>query len=211
MTSRYPNDPHGRDPYGRDQYGQDAYGRDPHGREPYRAETARYENYPPSQAYSAAEPAYQTEQVRPARRPLAPNAPRVNPALFAGGAVMTGVVTAIAAWLGAWILRTIFEKINQTGKLGVWNPLARDEYWFAVAAFVCALAAAALWYVLRVITPSPDQFYSWTVGLLVAAAVIIPLLVTQGWAPSIATAIIHLVIGLPILTLIPTVGRKSYQ
>ncbi|MFW0790962.1 DUF6069 family protein [Gordonia sp. CPCC 205333] len=198
MSNQYPNDPYGRDPYGRDPYGQGPHRQDP---------TARYESYPPSQAYSAAGP-HQPQPGQPSRKPAAPS---INPTLFIGGVIMTGIVTGLAAWLGAWILRTIAEKINETGKLGVWNPLARDEYWFAVAAFLCALAAAALWYVLQIVTPSPDQFYSWTVGLLLAAAVIIPLLLSQGWEVGIATAIIHLVIGLPILTLIPTVGRKSYQ
>ncbi|NMO01132.1 hypothetical protein HH308_07865 [Gordonia sp. TBRC 11910] len=202
MSNQYPNDPYGRDQYGRDQYGHDRYRQD---------QTARYDSYPPSQAYSAADPGYPLPYQQPRPPSNRPAAPRINTTLFIGGVVMTGVVTALAAWLAAWILRTVVEKINATGELGVWNPMAQDEYWFAVAAFVCALAAAALWYVLQIVTPSPDQFFGWTVGLLIAAAVIIPLLLSQGWEVSIATALIHLVIGLPILTLIPTVGRKSFQ
>lgn len=197
MSNQYPHDPYGRDSYGRDPYRRD---------HPYAADqTARYENYPPSQAYGAGD---LSQPRQPSRGPAAP---RISPTLFIGGVIMTGIVTGLAAWLGAWILRTIVEKVNATGRLGVWNPLAQDEYWFAVAAFLCALAAAALWYVLQIVTPSPDQFYSWTVGLLLAAAVIVPLLLSSGWEVGIATAIIHLIIGLPILTLIPTVGRKSYQ
>lgn len=197
MSNQYPNDPYGRNPRGANPYGRDPYRPD---------QTARYESYPQSQAYSASDVPPQPHQAS-----RGPAAPRISPTLFIGGVIMTGVVTGLAAWLGAWILRTIVEKINATGRLGVWNPLAQDEYWFAVAALLCALAAAALWYVLQIVTPSPDQFYSWTVGLLLAAAVIVPLLLSSGWEVGIATAIIHLVIGLPILTLIPTVGRKSYQ
>lgn len=204
MTNRYPNDPYGRDPYG-----QDPYRRDPQDA----AGTARYESdYYPSQAYSAAydahSPAPQAPRPGPSRKPVAP---RVNPTLFIGGVVMTGLITGLAAWLVAWILRTIAERVNAAGQFGVWNPLARDEYWFAIVAFLCALAAAALWYVLQIVTPSPDQFYRWTVCLLLAAAVIIPLLLSQEISVGLATAAMHLVIGVPILALIPTVGRKSIQ
>ncbi|GAB06119.1 hypothetical protein M2359_001984 [Gordonia amarae] len=137
--------------------------------------------------------------------------PDINPGLFVGGVVMTGIVTGLAAWLAAWVARIIVEKVNDSGKLGVWNPLARDEYWFAVVAFLCALAAGALWYVLQLVTPSPDAFFRWIVILLIVAAVLIPLLLSAEISVGIATAILHLIIGLPILALIPAMGQKSLR
>ncbi|NED68836.1 hypothetical protein G3I15_48745, partial [Streptomyces sp. SID10244] len=50
----------------------------------------------------------------------------MNPTMFVGGVVMTGVVTGLAAWLAAWVIRAIVERVNEAGKFGVWNPLARD-------------------------------------------------------------------------------------
>jgi len=129
--------------------------------------------------------------------------------MFVGGVVMSGVVTGLAAWLAAFIIRAIVDQVNESGKYGIWNPVARDEYWFAVVGFLCALAAGALWYVLQISTPSPDQFYTWIVGLLVAAAVIIPLVLSAQVSVKIGTAVMHLIIGLPLLTLIPAMGRKT--
>ncbi len=137
--------------------------------------------------------------------------PDVHPGLFIGGVVMTGIVTGLAAWLAAWITRIVAEKVNDSGKFGVWNPMSRDEYWFAVVALLCAITAGALWYVLQLITPSPDAFFRWVVTLLIVAAVLIPLLLSAEISVGIATAILHLIIGLPILGLIPTMGQKSLK
>ena len=49
----------------------------------------------------------------------------------------------------------------------------------------------------------------WIVGLLVAAAVIIPVVLSDQISVKIGTAVMHLIIGLPLLSLIPARGRKS--
>ncbi|MGV9824521.1 MULTISPECIES: DUF6069 family protein [unclassified Gordonia (in: high G+C Gram-positive bacteria)] len=198
--------------------------RDP--RDPRDPRTARYEpGYAPeSRAYSQppegssyTERAYQQPQYQqpeyqqpgtqqPARKRIGPD---INPGMFTGGVVMTGVVTGLAAWLAAWVIRAIAQRVNEAGNLGVWNPVAQDEIWFAVTGFVCALAAGALWYVLQLITPSPNQFYVWIVGLLIAAAVVIPLVLSAQISTGIGTAVMHLIIGLPLISLIPAMGEKS--
>ena len=66
-------------------------------------------------------------------------------------------------------------------------------------------------YVLHLVTPSPDQFYRWIVGLLLVAAVLIPILTYNQISVGIETAIVHLVIGLPSLTIIPAMAGKSVQ
>ncbi|MEE4022485.1 hypothetical protein V1Y59_05280 [Gordonia sp. PKS22-38] len=198
-------------------------------RDPRDPRTARYEpGYPESRAYGQSAPrsdhseptyAYSADpyqQGDPYRKgeakPRKPKTgPDINPTMFVGGVVMTGVVTGLAAWLAAWIIRAIVDRVNAAGRFGVWNPLARDEFWFAVVGFLCALAAGALWYVLQLVTPSPDQFFRWIVGLLIAAAVIIPLILSAELSVGIATAVVHLIIGLPIATLVPAMGRKSIQ
>ena len=148
-------------------------------------------------------------EPQPARRKAPRRGPDVDPLTFCGGVLMTGVVTGLAAWLAAWVIRAITQKVNESGKLGIWNPLAQDELWFAVTGFVLALIGGALWYLLQIATPAPDQFYSWIVGLLVAAAVIIPLFLSAEISSGIGTAIMHFIIGMPVLTLIPTMGRAS--
>lgn len=204
----YPNDPYDNrrrdsgawddrtraysaDPYARDQYAQDPYAQDQY-----------------------ADPGYpQQYAAEPARKaPRAPRrGPQINIGLFIGGVVATAVVTALASWLVAWIIRVISQRITETGRFGVWNPVAQDEYWFAVVGGLCALFAGALWYVLQLTTPSPDQFYAWIVGLLVIAAVILPLLLSREISTGIGTAVMHLVIGLPILFLIRAMGSRSVE
>ncbi|WP_407701194.1 DUF6069 family protein [Williamsia sterculiae] len=186
-TARYERDPYGHPddrygyPGGGQYYQQPAYDQDP-----------RYAP-PPQQA-----------PQKPPRR-----GPQINAGLYAGGVIASAIVTALAAWLVAWVIRIISERITEMGKLGVWNPMAQDEYWFAVVAVLCALAGGALWYLLQLTTPSPNQFYTWIVGLLIAAAVVVPLALSSEIWVGISTAVEHVVIGVPILVLIRAVGAKS--
>ncbi|MFT4085788.1 MAG: hypothetical protein QM658_01320 [Gordonia sp. (in: high G+C Gram-positive bacteria)] len=182
------------------------------------SQSHRYPEYADEQDYGYSKPGYQDPgytQAQPAYQPQQPRrAPRrepdIDPLLFSGGVLMTGVVTGLAAWLTAWIIRTIADRATAEG-LGVWNPLDQDELWFALAGFLTALVGGALWYVLQLTTPTPGQFYRWIVLLLIVAAVIVPLTASSELHIGIATAIIHLVIGLPVLTLIPTMGSHSQR
>lgn len=135
--------------------------------------------------------------------------PDVDPLMFSGGVVMTGVVTGLLAWLVAWIIRTIADRVTATGQLGVWNPLDQNELWFALVGFLAALAGGALWFVLQLVTPAPGSFYRWIVALLMIAAMAVPLFASVEISRGLSTAVLHLVIGLPILTLIPTMGKAS--
>ncbi|MGW0039639.1 hypothetical protein [Gordonia sp. NPDC003376] len=179
-------DPAYQDPanaYGQNSYAQNAYGQTPGRRDAH------------------------AQQSRP-RKHVGPD---INVGMFVGGIVMTGVVTGLAAWLVAWIIRSIVDQVNASGRFGIWNPVANDEIWFALTGFLCAIAAGALWYVLQIITPTPDAFFRWIVGLLIAASVIIPIVAYASGQISvgIGTAVMHLVIGLPIFSLVPAMGHKS--
>ncbi|GEE02047.1 hypothetical protein nbrc107696_24930 [Gordonia spumicola] len=157
------------------------------------------------------EPQYAAARApeQPRRRPSQRRGPDVDPLMFCGGVLMTGVVTGLAAWLVGWIIRSITQKVNDSGQFGVWNPLSQDELWFALVGFVVALLGGALWYLLQVGTPAPDQFYRWIVGLLIAASVVIPITLSAEISTGIGTAVMHLIIGLPVLLLIPTMGTAS--
>ncbi|MET9026574.1 DUF6069 family protein [Nocardia sp. NPDC004168] len=152
--------------------------------------------------------AYQHSE-RPERQPRSRQEPDVNIGMFVGGVIAAAVVTALAAWLCAWIIEIIATRVSESGKFGVWNPMAQDAYWFAVVAFICALLGGVLWYLLRLGTPSPELFFGWIVGILTAAAVIIPLALSSDLWVGISTGIEHLVIGLPILSLVRMVGAKT--
>lgn len=176
--------------------------------DPREQHTARYESgYQPG-GYQ--DPGYQ-QSYRSPGQPAPRRQPEVNLGMFAGGVLATAVVTALAAWLCAWIIDVIATRATESGKFGVWNPMAEQGYWFAVVAFFCALLAGVLWYVLHLGTPSPDMFFAWIVGILIAASVIIPLTLSSDLWVGASTAIEHLVIGLPIFSLIRAVGAKSLE
>jgi hypothetical protein len=167
-------------------------------RDPRDQYTARYEpGYPPGN-YSNPEyggnhgyDAYQQADY-PAPRPRPRREPDLDIGKFAGGVFAAAVVTALAAWLCAWIIEVIATRVTQSGRFGVWNPMAEDAYWFAVAAFICALLAGVLWYLLRLGTPSPELFFTWIVGILTAAAMIVPLVLSSDLWVGISTGIEHL-------------------
>ena len=198
MTYSDPSDPRRQSPSTR------AYSADPGG----------YPNYPPTQSgqtqsgytQSGYPQSSQPAPQRPSRRP------DVDPLLFAGGVVMTGVVTGLAAWLVAWIIGLIARAVTATGQFGAWNPLEPGgEYWFALAGFITALVGGALWYLLQLVTPTPDSFYRWIVGLLIIAAFVVPLAADGDIWRGLATGVLHVCIGLPVLSLIPTMGNRSKQ
>ncbi|NDK91490.1 hypothetical protein GYA93_18180 [Gordonia desulfuricans] len=214
MTYRDPRDPRtskyepGYAPDSRAYSRQDPAYQDPGYQNPAYQDPA-YQN--PANAYGQDPYAQQQQPPRPAAQPRKRVGPDINVGMFVGGIVMTGVVTGLAAWLVAWIIRSIVDQVNASGRFGIWNPVANDEIWFALTGFLCAVAAGALWYVLQIITPTPDAFFRWIVGLLIAAAVIIPIVAYASGQISvgIGTAVMHLVIGLPIFSLVPAMGHKS--
>ncbi|MEV6337605.1 hypothetical protein AB0M12_23135 [Nocardia vinacea] len=160
--------------------------------------------YSQDQGYSTYQQSeYPDRQTRPHQ------GPDVNIGMFVGGVFASAVVTTLAAWLCAWIIEIIATRVTESNNFGVWNPMAQDAYWFAAVAFICTLLAGVLWYLLRLGTPSPELFFNWIVGILTAAAVIIPLALSSHLWVGISTAIEHLVIGLPILSMVGMVGAKS--
>jgi len=169
----------------------------------------REQGYGPSTGYGQDHGYGPYPPQQPSPAPRHPPKPDVNIGMFTGGVFAAAAVTALAAWLCAWIIEIIATRVTESGRFGVWNPMAQDAYWFAVMAFLCALLAGVLWYVLQLATPSPDSFFGWIVGILIAAAVIIPLALTTDLWVGIATATEHLIIGLPILSLVRMVGAKS--
>ncbi|MGF6886898.1 hypothetical protein ABIA39_005387 [Nocardia sp. GAS34] len=205
--------------YQPENYSESAYGRDPgHDRRPDYGRDPGYDRRPdygrdpgydrrPDYGRDPGYDAYQQSDY-PERRPRR-SGPEVDIGKFAGGVFAAAVVSALAAWLCAWVIEVIGTRMTQNGRFGVWNPMAQDAYWFAVAAGLCAVLAGVLYYALRLATPSPEVFFTWIVGMLTAAAVITPLLFSNDIWVGVTTAIEHLVIGLPILSMVRMVGIRS--
>ncbi|UVE94945.1 hypothetical protein [Dietzia sp. B32] len=169
-------------------------------------QTRRMGQQPDSRAYSrmgddrAYEPAYDDAYAPEGGYDAGRAAPRRGPALdvgkFAGSVAATALVAAIAGWLIAWIVEAVFSRFGHQ-----WANGGNTPTMYAVYGAVAAILAGVLWYLLLIGTANPQQFYSWTVGLLIVAAVALPLLVTVPFLDGLAAAVVHLFIGLPILAL----------
>jgi hypothetical protein len=134
---------------------------------------------------------------RPPRRP-ALNAGR----LWSGG-VAAAIVAALIAFLALLLVRVLLQipylAPTDSGALAGGNTTT-----LCVSAAVAALAATALAHMLVVSVPSPMSYFGWIAGLLTAVAAVLPLLSGETLAVRITTGIIHLVIGVAIISLITT-------
>lgn len=163
-------------------------------------QTRRMGQQPDSRAYSqtggehgyhdyGAEPAYDGGYAEP-------KGPGIDIGKFVGSVLATALVAAIAGWLGAWIVEAVFDRFGQP-----WANGGNTPTMYAIYGAVAAILAGVLWYLLLVGTANAQQFFSWVCGLLIVAAVVLPLLLTVPFLDGLAAAIVHLVIGLPILAL----------
>ena len=127
--------------------------------------------------------------------------PRLNPARLWSAGLATAAVAALAALVGVLIARAVF-------RVALFDPRDARAFADADAVRLCVVAAAAaltatgLVHLLWVSTPRPLAYFGWIVGLLTAAAVVVPFLAGGSPAVALATAAIRLVIGLAIGSLV---------
>ena len=128
-------------------------------------------------------------------------------ALWSGG-VATAVVVALIALVGILVCRWLFNvPILSPQREGAWGNASTVGYVFAAAA--CALVATALMYLLLISTPYPRVFFGWIIGLATVVAVVYPFSTTAPMSQKFATAVVNLVLGLAIGTLIAEVSRRA--
>ena len=127
--------------------------------------------------------------------------------LWAGG-VATAIVAALLAVVGLLIARGLFGVAVLAPKgEGIWGNANTTTY--AIIAAVAALAATGLMHVLSLATPTPSQFFGWIMVLVTLIAVVLPLTLEVELSAKIATAIINLVLGLAIATIISNMADSA--
>ena len=133
--------------------------------------------------------------------PQRPRNPRVEVGrLWAGGAA-TAVVAALIALVGVLIVRAVLRiAVYAPADAGAFGDSSTTLLCFGAA--VAALAATGLLHLLLVATPRPLSYFSWIVGLLTAAATVLPFTTADSLAVAFAQAIINLVIGAAIGSLL---------
>jgi Family of unknown function (DUF6069) len=129
--------------------------------------------------------------------------------LWSGGAA-TAVVAALIALVGILICRWLFNvPILAPRQDGAWGDVATAEY--AAAAAAAALAATAIMHLLMLTTPRPRLFFAWIIGLATLIAVLFPFSTSAPVSQKVATAIINLVLGCAIGSLISGVAARSIR
>ena len=128
-------------------------------------------------------------------------------ALWSGG-VATAVVAALIALVGILVCRWLFNvPILSPRREGAWGNASTVGYVFAAAA--CALAATALMHLLLISTPYPRVFFGWIIGLATLVAVVYPFSTTAPTSQKFATAVVNLILGIAIGSLVAEVSRRA--
>jgi Family of unknown function (DUF6069) len=139
-----------------------------------------------------------------------PRTGQLDPARLWSGGVATAVVAALIAVVGILLSRGVLDVpvLAPKGE-GVWGNANTVTY--ALVAGAVALAATGLMQLLSVTTPRFPTFFTWIMVLLTAIAVVVPLSLPVEWAHKLATAIINLVIGIAITSILNGVARSAYR
>lgn len=140
---------------------------------------------------------------------------KVRPSVDAGklwtGGIATAVVAALVAVVGVLIIRGVFEvPIVAPG-----NTPGSIDYvgavWLAAIAVCGGLLATGIAHVLLLVAPRPMTFFGWIVGLVTLAFVVWPFSVEVDLVVRITNAVLFLVIGAAIGTLLTSVAGSALR
>jgi uncharacterized protein DUF6069 len=138
----------------------------------------------------------------------APHRIALDPKSLWAGGIAAAVVAALIAVVGILICRGVLDiAVMAPKKKGAWGDASTVGY--AIAAFFAALLATALIQLLYQFTPQPTAFFGWIVGLLILIAVVAPFVPKADRANQVATAILNLIIGIAIYSLVSGTARRS--
>jgi hypothetical protein len=122
--------------------------------------------------------------------------------------VATAVVAALIALVGILICRWLFAiPILAPRRDGAWGDASTGAYVLAAAAV--ALVATAIMHLLLLATPRPQAFFGWIIGLATVIAVVFPFSTTAALSSKIATAVVDLVLGFAIGSLLSGVAWRA--
>ena len=129
--------------------------------------------------------------------------------LWAGG-VATAVVAALIALVGILIARWLFTiPILAPRRDGAWGNASTVGYVLAAAGG--ALVATAILHLLLLTTPRPQVFFGWIIGLATLVAVVFPFSTTAPLDEKVATAVVNLILGIAIGTLLSGVAGRAVR
>jgi hypothetical protein len=140
----------------------------------------------------------------------APGRPTVAAGTLWAGGLATAVVAALAYAVGVVIVRVLFDipvlAPEREGALG-----DSTTWQLAATAFVAALLATALMHLLLLVTPRPYSFFGWIMGLATVLVTVLPFARDAPLSSQIATAVINLVVGATITSLVRGVAARAIR
>ncbi|MDO3649423.1 DUF6069 family protein [Nocardia mangyaensis] len=137
-----------------------------------------------------------------------PPKPSINMGKLWAGGVGTAIVAALLVVVAIMLVRGVLGvAILAPEGAGAYGTVSTTSY--ALAAAGAALLATALLTVLLALMPSPLTFFTWICLLVTAVAVILPFTLVADMDAKIATAVINLLIGLCITTMLSSVGAAA--
>src|SRR4051812_43450063 len=126
--------------------------------------------------------------------------------LWAGGAA-TAVVAALVALVGVLIGNAVLDvEMVAPPLLPIGDSFALR---YALTAAALALVATGLAHVLVLTTPRPRAFFSWIVGLATLVGAVLPFAADGSFGGKLATALVDLVLGLCVLSLLSSVIART--
>lgn len=132
----------------------------------------------------------------------------VNTTRLWSGGLATAVVAALVVLAGTLVFRGVFGvpvlAPEEAGNLG-----DAGTAMYALMAAVAALLATGLMHLLLLSAPRALKFFGWILGLATAIAAVSPFSEAADTSSQVATAVINLVTGLAIITLLRSVGRSA--
>ena len=138
----------------------------------------------------------------------APERPPVDATRLWAGGLATAVVAALIALVGVLVVRAVL-------RIAVYAPSGAGAFGDGSTAVLClgaagaALAATGRVHLLLLATPRPLSYFGWIVGLATVAAGAWPIITEGSLAVALAQAVIHLIIGLAIGSLVSGAAVQS--
>ena len=134
----------------------------------------------------------------------------LNPTRLWTGGLATAAVAALVGLVGTLVIRVLFE-YAPVGASATHAFSTANAGLLCLFAAVAALAATGIAHLLVVSTPDPLSYLGWIIGLSTAAAVVVPLIGGLPMAAAIAIAVVNLVIGLAIGSLVVGAAAAAYR
>jgi len=139
-----------------------------------------------------------------------PSRPQVDAGKLWPGGIATAVVAALVALVGVLVCRWLFGIPLLAPKSdGAYGDVHTTDLVLIAAA--AALVATGLVHLLLLGTPRPLTFFAWIIGLATVLAVLVPFSTSAPLTAKVATAVVDLVLGVAIGSLISGVAARSVR